>query len=250
VKKTGDGTAYLLHFDRPYGPGGGANGRGTAGHYLGWAKNLEQRLAQHEAGTGARLMQVVKDAGIGWRLARTWKEGGLARESQLKKQGGRSRMCPQCRAAKAEARQQPSVAAQAPPEPAASGSKPAGARQAETGGGHHQPRDQRHPSAVAQALAAPAPPRPQPDPHQRGAHVATRLVQTRFGAGRTVGQMQAAHESITRPFREESHRTAAQAQMYRGYADTVTSGLTEPGTARRGQAKTQAEAADRDMEAG
>jgi hypothetical protein len=104
-KKEGAGTVYLLHFDRPYGPGGGANGRGTAGHYL-WAKNLEQRLAQHEAGTGARLMQVVKDAGIGWRLARTWKEGGLARESQLKKQGGRSRMCPECRAAKAEARRQ------------------------------------------------------------------------------------------------------------------------------------------------
>src|SRR6266536_3783739 len=29
------GTVYLLHFDRPYGPGGGANGRGTARHYIG-----------------------------------------------------------------------------------------------------------------------------------------------------------------------------------------------------------------------
>jgi len=32
--KKGVGTVYLLHFDRPYGPGGGANGRGTARHYL------------------------------------------------------------------------------------------------------------------------------------------------------------------------------------------------------------------------
>jgi predicted GIY-YIG superfamily endonuclease len=248
--KKGVGTVYLLHFDRPYGPGGGANGRGTAGHYLGWAKNLEQRLAQHEAGTGARLMQVVKDAGIGWRLARTWKDGGLARESQLKKQGGRSRMCPQCRAAKAEARRQPPVAAQAPPEPAAPGGKPAGARQAETRGEQHQPRDQRPPSAVTRPSAAPAPPRPQPDPHQRGAHMAARLLQTRFGAGRTAGQIQAAHDPITRPFREEPHHTAAQAEMYGGCADTVTCRLTEPGTARRGQAKTQAEAADMDMEAG
>jgi len=250
MKKKGAGTVYLLHFDRPYGPGGGANGRGTAGHYLGWAKNLEQRLAQHEAGTGARLMQVVKDAGIGWRLARTWKEGGLARESQLKKQGGRSRMCPQCRAAKAEARQQPSAVVQARPELAASGGKPAGARQAETEGEQHQPREQRHPSAVTQPPAAPPPPRPQPDPCQRGAHMATRMVQTRFDAGRTAGQIQAAHESITRPSPGEPHHTAAQAQMYRCYADTVTRRLTEPGTARPGQAQTQAEAADRDMEAG
>jgi len=194
-------------------------------------------------------MQVVKDAGISWRLARTWKDGGLARESQLKKQGGRSRMCPQCRAAKAEATQQPSVAAQAPPEPAASGGEP-GARQAETGGGQHQPRDQRPPSAVTQPSAAPAPPRPQPDPHQRGAHMAARLLQTQFGAGRTAGQIQAAHESITQSFREEPHHTAAQAEMYHGCADSVTRRLTEPGTARPGQAKTQAEAADRDMEAG
>jgi hypothetical protein len=195
-------------------------------------------------------MQVVQDAGIGWRLARTWKDGGLARESQLKKQGGRSRLCPECRAAKAGARQQPPVAAQAPPEPAASGGKPAGARRAETEGAQHQPRDQRDPCAVTQPSAAPAPPRPRPGSHQRGAHMATRLVQTQFDAGRTVGQIQAAHESIIRPFSEEAHHAAAQAEMYRGCADTVTRRLTEPGTARRGQAKTQAEAADMDMEAG
>jgi predicted GIY-YIG superfamily endonuclease len=90
------GTVYLLHFDRPYGPGGGENERGIAKHYLGWAKNLEQRLAHHADGSGANLLRYVKNAGIGWTLARTW-TGDRNRERQLKQQGGRSRMCPTCR---------------------------------------------------------------------------------------------------------------------------------------------------------
>jgi len=93
----GPGTVYLLHFDRPYGPGGGANGRGTAKHYLGWAQDLERRLAHHADGSGANLLRVVKNAGIGWTLARTW-TGGRHRERQLKRQGGRARMCPACKA--------------------------------------------------------------------------------------------------------------------------------------------------------
>ena len=86
---------YLLHFDRPYGPGGGANGRGTARHYTGVTDDLAARLAEHAAGRGARLTAVVRAAGIGWQLARTW-PGGRARERQLKRQGGASRHCPLC----------------------------------------------------------------------------------------------------------------------------------------------------------
>ena len=48
------GTVYLLHFSEAYGPGGGANGRGTARHYTGWAADLNARLAEHEQGRGAR----------------------------------------------------------------------------------------------------------------------------------------------------------------------------------------------------
>ena len=81
------GTVYLLHLDQPY---------KHARHYLGWASDLDARLAQHAAGDGARLLQVVRDAGIGWQLARTW-PGDRYRERQLKKQGGRSRMCPVCK---------------------------------------------------------------------------------------------------------------------------------------------------------
>lgn len=77
---------YLLHFDRPY---------RHAAHYLGSTDDLDSRLAAHRAGAGARLMEVIRAAGIGFTLARTW-EGGRKRERQLKRQGGRSRMCPLC----------------------------------------------------------------------------------------------------------------------------------------------------------
>jgi predicted GIY-YIG superfamily endonuclease len=80
------GTIYLLHFDRPY---------KHARHYLGWAANLQARLAEHAAGRGARLLAVLKQAGIGWTLARTW-TGTRARERALKNQGGASRRCPMC----------------------------------------------------------------------------------------------------------------------------------------------------------
>jgi predicted GIY-YIG superfamily endonuclease len=80
------GTVYLLHFDRPY---------RHARHYVGWAKDVTARLAQHEVGQGARLLQVVRDAGITWTLARTW-EGTRRRERQIKSMGGASRRCPLC----------------------------------------------------------------------------------------------------------------------------------------------------------
>jgi len=91
----GAGVVYLLHFSRPYGPGGGANGRGTARHYIGWAADLEARLAAHERGQGARLLAVIKAAGIGFELVRTW-PGSRVRERQIKRQGGASRCCPLC----------------------------------------------------------------------------------------------------------------------------------------------------------
>lgn len=80
------GTIYLLHFDRPY---------RHARHYTGWTDDLPGRLACHRRGQGARLLAVLKDAGIGWELARTWK-GPRARERRLKKMGGAARRCPMC----------------------------------------------------------------------------------------------------------------------------------------------------------
>jgi predicted GIY-YIG superfamily endonuclease len=80
------GTVYLLHFDRPY---------KHARHYIGWADDLDKRLAVHGTRHGARLLQVLRAEGIGWTLARTW-PGDRYRERQIKTQGGASRACPLC----------------------------------------------------------------------------------------------------------------------------------------------------------
>jgi predicted GIY-YIG superfamily endonuclease len=81
------GTAYLFHFDQRY---------EHAGHYTGWATDLDRRLPEHFSGRGARLLEVITQAGIGFRLARTWPGVTRARERQLKNQGGASRYCPIC----------------------------------------------------------------------------------------------------------------------------------------------------------
>jgi predicted GIY-YIG superfamily endonuclease len=82
---------YLIHFDQPY---------YHARHYLGTTNDLAQRLQQHQWGTrygGARLMEVITQAGITWRVACTW-PGGRALERQLKNWHGGARLCPICKA--------------------------------------------------------------------------------------------------------------------------------------------------------
>lgn len=81
------GTCYLIHFDEPY---------QHARHYTGWTTNLDERLAEHAAGRGSRLMEVIRDAGISWRLARVW-TGTRHLERSLKRSGGMSRRCPMCK---------------------------------------------------------------------------------------------------------------------------------------------------------
>lgn len=88
------GTIYLLHFDTPY---------KHAQHYLGWTSNLEARLERHRNGTGARLMEVIKEAGIGWELAETW-TGDRNEERRLKNLGGHRRKCPICQEAERQER--------------------------------------------------------------------------------------------------------------------------------------------------
>lgn len=82
------GTVYLLHFDQPL---------AHARHYLGYtSRSLKARLAEHESGNGARLMEVISQAGITWRLVRTWK-GDRKLERQLKNRHEGPRLCPLCR---------------------------------------------------------------------------------------------------------------------------------------------------------
>src|SRR5215218_2216877 len=66
-----------------------------------WTLDLHRRLADHAAGIGpsqggARLMEAVRQAGIGFQLARVW-EGTRGRERSLKRSGGAARRCPFCR---------------------------------------------------------------------------------------------------------------------------------------------------------
>ena len=91
------GLVYLLHFDRPIGDT--SNPRGFAAHYTGWTLDLPRRLTEHAAGRGARLMEVVAEAGIGWQLARVW-AGTRTRERSLKASGGAGRRCPVCQLAR------------------------------------------------------------------------------------------------------------------------------------------------------
>lgn len=81
------GTVYLLHFDAPY---------QHARHYMGWAEDVEQRVLQHAKGQGSRLMAVVVAAGIGFTVARVWKNADRYLERQLKNRGGAARLCPHC----------------------------------------------------------------------------------------------------------------------------------------------------------
>jgi hypothetical protein len=213
---------------------------GHAGHYMGETdKDVDERRDEHQAGRGAKLTAAAAAAGITFIVARAW-PGRYPEERRLKGRRSGSRelkeKCPNCQP-------MPRIDRWA-------GGKPAWARQAETEGEHHQPRDQRQPSAITQPSAAPAPPRPQADPYQRGVHMATRFIRTQFDAGRTADQIQATHASITRPFREDPHHTPADEEWWRGDAATVTSHLAEPRETGRSEAEANAEAADPEMEAG
>lgn len=86
------GVVYLLHF---------VDERGYhykfkhAGHYMGWATDLDARLALHRIGQGANLLRYVVAAGGRLVLARTWR-GDRFDERRLKNLGGHERKCPLC----------------------------------------------------------------------------------------------------------------------------------------------------------
>jgi predicted GIY-YIG superfamily endonuclease len=175
--ETDPGTVYLLHLDPPY---------RHARHYVGWTRDLAARLDAHRAGQGARLMEVVKQAGGTFRLARTW-PGGRDRERAIKNRHEAPKLCPECS-----------------PHP----------RPVERGR-----------SADAPKLAVP-PPRtaPEPariDPHTRGIAMARQFLAVQLAAGRTADQIAATHDYITGPWRAAGHHTPAQAETYRGYADHI-----------------------------
>lgn len=77
---------YLIHFGEAF---------HHARHYIGSTDDLAERLKRHAAGQGARLMQVITDAGISWAVARTW-EGDRKLERRLKRRKNAPNICPLC----------------------------------------------------------------------------------------------------------------------------------------------------------
>lgn len=81
------GTVYLICFDEPY---------GHARHYTGWSDDVGARLVAHRRGQGSRLMQVVTNAGITWRVVRVWRGRDRHYERKLKRRGSARQYCPRC----------------------------------------------------------------------------------------------------------------------------------------------------------
>jgi predicted GIY-YIG superfamily endonuclease len=176
----GTGTVYLIHLDTPY---------KHARHYTGWTTDLDARLQAHRNGQGARLMQVITQAGITWRLARTW-PGGRSRERAIKDRHEAPRLCPECTA---------------PPRPVSTG------------------RSAILPAPAHRVLAAttPVPPPPlRPDPYQSGIRMGEQFITDR--AGWTAQQLLACHEYVTGPFRERARHTPAEQEWFRGYTEPIT----------------------------
>jgi predicted GIY-YIG superfamily endonuclease len=80
---------YLLHFDPPY---------RHAGHYLGFAVDVDRRVAEHRAANGkaSPLVKAAIAAGSVVTLARIWPGGDRKLERRLKNQHGSGRFCPIC----------------------------------------------------------------------------------------------------------------------------------------------------------
>ena len=80
------GTIYLIHLDTPI---------AHAKHYVGYAEDVDRRLAEHRSSTGARLLAVANQLGIPFRIVRTW-VGDRNFERRLKNRKNTPRYCPIC----------------------------------------------------------------------------------------------------------------------------------------------------------
>ena len=78
---------YLIHFKYKL---------HHAGHYIGFSKCLDFRIASHREGTGAKLIRAITRLGIPWIVIRTWRVDGQGFERHLKNQKHAARFCPLC----------------------------------------------------------------------------------------------------------------------------------------------------------
>jgi predicted GIY-YIG superfamily endonuclease len=81
---------YLIHFDKKL---------HHAQHYLGFCDgvgNLESRIAYHREGRGAKILKAVAEAGISFKVVRTWDDGDRNFERMLKNRKKARILCPIC----------------------------------------------------------------------------------------------------------------------------------------------------------
>ena len=78
---------YLIHFKHKL---------HHAGHYIGFSKCIDFRIAAHREGTGAKLIRAITRLGIPWIVIRTWQVDGQGFERYLKNQKHAARFCPLC----------------------------------------------------------------------------------------------------------------------------------------------------------
>lgn len=83
---------YLLHFEKKI---------AHAHHYIGFTKNgVDERIACHRTGHGARLVAEFVAHGMDFVVARVWPKGTRTFERQLKRRKNAPRLCPHCKEAK------------------------------------------------------------------------------------------------------------------------------------------------------
>jgi predicted GIY-YIG superfamily endonuclease len=99
---TTDAGVYVLHFDAPICPTryyvdehGVGHGH-TTQHYVGWSRNVAERIDAHRNGRGARLTQVARERGIGFTVVRVFEDVPQSFERELKRQKNTPRLCPTC----------------------------------------------------------------------------------------------------------------------------------------------------------
>ena len=88
------GHVYLVCFEPPIGDS--ANPKGSASHYLGWAEDVDGRMAEHRAGRGACILAACVEQGIAFEVVRTWAGVDRNFERRLKRQHNAWRHCPRC----------------------------------------------------------------------------------------------------------------------------------------------------------
>ncbi|EAZ88605.1 GIY-YIG nuclease family protein [Crocosphaera chwakensis] len=80
---------YILHFQRPISP------YHTAQHYVGFTKDIDQRIREHRKGRGSRFCAVAKERDISFTLAELLM-GERSLEKAIKRQKNTKIFCPVC----------------------------------------------------------------------------------------------------------------------------------------------------------